>query len=158
MEKKGYTIYSVITTLLEEVALAAVVIWLLPRFEINIPLWGLILMMVALGAYDYMTYRFGKRALDKKPIIHPPEVGSMGKAATPLTPKGYVRVGSELWKALATSSIIDKDEEVVIVGIKGLTVLVAPLDNGNHKSNEESKYKTDMDKAKGKSYPYVNGD
>ena len=67
-------------------------------------------------------------------MIHPPEVGSKCKATTPLTPRGYVRVGSELWKASSTSSIIDKDEEVVIVGVKDLTVLVAPLETYNHKN------------------------
>jgi len=61
-------------------------------------------------------------------------VGSKCSAATSLTPEGYVRVGSELWKALATSSIIHKDEEVVIVGINGLTVLVAPVDSSNHEA------------------------
>jgi membrane-bound ClpP family serine protease len=98
-------------------------------------------MMIALGTYAYIAYRFGKRALVKKPMIYPPEVGSMGKATTPLTPKGYVRVGSELWKALSTSSIIHKDEEVVIVGINGLTVLVAPVDSGNHETGGEAKTK-----------------
>ena len=51
MRSKRYLIYSLIITFLEEVALAIAVLWLLPRFGINIPLWALILMLVALGAY-----------------------------------------------------------------------------------------------------------
>jgi membrane-bound ClpP family serine protease len=80
-------------------------------------------MMAGLGAYSYIAYRLGKKALDKKPMISP-DVGSRGRATTPLTPEGYVRVGSELWKASSTNSVIAAGEEVTIVGVKGLTLLV----------------------------------
>ncbi len=132
MKHRGYTVYSVITTLLEELALAAVVLWLLPRWGINIPLWGLILMMAALGACDYITYRLGKKALDKKPIITP-DVGSKCQVATPLTPKGYVRVNGELWQA-KSSSAVDAGEEVVVVGIERMTLVVSPAENDSHAS------------------------
>jgi len=123
MKGKKYTIYSIITGLLEEVALIMVVLWLLPRFGITIPVWGLVLMMAGLGAYEYITYKLGKKALDKKPIISP-DIGSRGRATTPLTPKGYVRVSGELWKASSVGSAIAIGEEVVIVGVERLTLLV----------------------------------
>jgi len=95
-------------------------------------------MMVALGAYDYITYRLGKKALDKKPMISPEAmVGSKCKATTPLAPRGYVRFGSELWRA-SSSSIINAGEEVIVVGIKGMTLLVSPVDNDNHGSKAEA--------------------
>ena len=138
MKGKKYTIYSIITGLLEEVALIMVVLWLLPRFGITIPVWGLVLMMAGLGAYEYITYRLGKKALDKKPIISPETmVGSRGRVTTPLTPKGYVRVSTELWKALSTDSNINAGEEVVIVGIEGMSLFVAPLDKCNHEPNDQ---------------------
>lgn len=123
MKGRRYTVYAIITTLLKEVALIMVVLWLLPRFGINIPLWGLVLMMAGLGAYEYIAYRLGKKALDKEPIISP-DIGSRGRATTPLTPRGYVRVSGELWKASSISSAIAIGGEVVIVGGKGLTLLV----------------------------------
>jgi len=123
MKGKKYTIYSIITALLEEMGLAAVVLWLLPSFGINIPFWGLILMMAGLGAYEYKTYRLCKEALDKKPIISP-DIGSKGRAATPLTPNGYVRVSNELWKASSTGSVVDVNEEVIVVGIEEMTLLI----------------------------------
>jgi len=89
-------------------------------------------MMAAWGAVSYIIYRLGKRALDKKPIISP-MVGSKCTATMPLTPKGYVRVGSELWQASSTGSTIAAGQEVTIVGTKGLTLLVAPLDEDNPK-------------------------
>jgi membrane protein implicated in regulation of membrane protease activity len=140
MKNKNYTAYSVITALLEELALVAVVLWLLPRWGINIPLWGLILMVVALGAYNYITYWLGKKALDKKPIISPePMLGSKCQVATPLAPKGYVKVDGELWQA-TSSSTIDAGEEVVIVGVKGMTLMVSPAKNNNY---HQDKYRHD---------------
>jgi len=131
MKGKKFTAYSIVTSILEEAALASVVLWLLPGFGIDIPLWGLILLMIALGVYSYMTYQLGKKALDKKPIVSP-DIGSRGKVTTPLTPRGYVRIGTELWKASSTDSSIDAGEEVVVIGMQGMTLLVAPFDKGNH--------------------------
>ena len=131
MKHKAYTVHTLITTLLEEAALAAVVLWLLPMFGINIPLWGLILMIAALGAYAWVNYRLGRKALDKKPIISP-DVGSRGQTTTPISPTGYVRVNGELWRA-SSSSTINADEEIVVVGMKEMTLLVSSVKEVNHK-------------------------
>jgi len=137
MRRKDYTIYNIITALLEEAVLAAVVLWLLPQWGINIPIWGLVLMMVALGVYNFITYRMGKRALDRKPTASLEAlVGCNGEAATPLAPKGYVQVKGELWRALSTERNIDKGEEVVVIEIKKLTLLVKPLPNSSCEVSE----------------------
>jgi membrane-bound ClpP family serine protease len=133
MEHKKYVAYSIITSLVEEAALAAVVLWVLPELGINTPLWGLILMMLALGAYEYISYLICKKTLEKKPIVSP-DIGSRGITTTQLAPRGYVKIGSELWKAASTSSnMMDEGKEVVVVGVKGLTLLVAPQDNNKVK-------------------------
>ena len=94
--------------------------------------------MVALGAYAYITYRLGKKALGKKPIISPEAiVGNKSKATTLLAPKGYVRVGGELWRAWA-SSTINAGQEVIVVGREGMTLLVSPVGNDNHGSKVEA--------------------
>ena len=137
MRRKDYTIYNIVTALLEEAVLVAVVIWLLPQWGINIPIWGLVLMMVALGAYNFITYRMGKRALDRRPTASLEAlVGCSGEAATPLAPKGYVQVKGELWRALSTEQNIDKGEEVMVVEIKKLTLLVKPLPNSSCEVSE----------------------
>lgn len=129
MKDRRYTVLVITTTLLEQAALVAVVLWLLPRVAINIPLWGLILMMIALGIYNYVTYRLGKKALVKKPIISP-DIGSRGRTTTPISPKGYVRVNGELWQA-SSSSTIDVGEEITVVGIEGMTLLISPIEKDN---------------------------
>lgn len=130
MKYRRYTAYTIITTIVEEAALAAVALWLLPEFGINIPLWGLIFMMVGLGAYACVTYWLGKKALDKKPIISP-DIGSRGRTTTPISPTGYVRVNGELWQA-SSSSTIGAGEEIAVVGIKGMTLLISPVEKANH--------------------------
>jgi len=129
MKYRGYAVLTIITTLLEEAALVAVVLWLLPRVTINIPLWGLILMMIALGVYNYINYRLSKKALVKKPRISL-DIGSRGRTITPISPKGYVRVNGELWQA-SSSSTIDAGEEIAIVGIEGMTLLIRPIEKEN---------------------------
>ncbi len=84
-------------------------------------------MAAGLGTYSYLTSKLSKEALDKKPVISP-DIDSRGKAATPLTPNGYVRVNNELWKASSVDSTIDANEEVVVVGIEGMTLKIESLE------------------------------
>ncbi len=49
----GRLIIAIVTTLIEEAALAAVVIWCLPHVGINLHVGVLIALMVALAAYAY---------------------------------------------------------------------------------------------------------
>lgn len=130
MKYKRYTAHSIITTLLEEATIVAVVLWLLPRFGINIPLWGLIIMMVALGTYACVSYRLGRKTLDKKPIFSP-DVSSRGRTITPISPTGYVRVNGEMWRA-SSSSTIGAGEEIAVEGMEEMTLLVSPVEKAEH--------------------------
>ena len=136
MKYRRYTVLAITTSLLEEAALATVVFWLLPRFDINIPLWGLILMMLALGVYNYITYRLGMKALVKKPIISP-DIGSRGRTTTTISPKGYVRIKGELWQA-SSSSTIDAGVEIAVVGMEGMTLLISPVERDNHANESDT--------------------
>ena len=129
MKYKRYTLLAIATSLLEEAVLVAVVLWLLPRIAINIPIWGLILMMIALGVYNYMTYRLGKKTLVRKPMVSL-DIGSRGRATTLISPTGYVRVNGELWQA-SSSSIIDIGDEIVVVGIEGMKLLISPAEKND---------------------------
>jgi membrane protein implicated in regulation of membrane protease activity len=121
---------AVTTNLLEEAALVAIVLWLLPRLGLDIPLWGLVLMMTALAAYNYTTYRLGKKALVKKPMISP-DIGSRGRTVTPISPSGYVRINGELWQASSTTSI-DAGKEIAVEGIEGMMLLISPVEEDDH--------------------------
>lgn len=132
MRRKWYIASSIVTALAGEVALVAIVLWLLPLCGVGMPMWGLILLMVAYGVYEYISYRIGSKALGRKPVVSlEAMVGSYGKAATQLVPNGYVQVEGELWRALSTGPNIDKGEEIVVVEVKRLTLIVAHMPNNN---------------------------
>ena len=118
-------IWAIFSTLLEEAALVAVVLWGLPQLDIHIPLPGLIVMMVAWGAISVIIYRMGSHALKRKPVTGlPTMVGSRGKVVSPLAPKGVVRIKNELWEATSAGRKIKAGEEVTVMGQDGLRLVV----------------------------------
>jgi membrane-bound ClpP family serine protease len=118
-------IWAIVSTLLEEAAIAVIVLWGLPRLDLEIPLAGLIAVMVAWGAYSVITYRRGSRALRRKPLGGLPDmVGSQGEVVSPLAPEGLVRIKGELWQAKSASGRMDIGDEVTVVGQDGLKLTV----------------------------------
>ncbi len=125
--KRAYTLYSISRTIFEEAALAAVVLWLLPWFGINIPVWLLIVFMVAWAVYSCFISSLVEKVTDKAAAVGGGAlIGIKCTTTTPLHPDGYVRVGNELWLAHSMSGDIDVEAEVVVVSIKRLTLLVKP--------------------------------
>jgi membrane-bound serine protease (ClpP class) len=118
-------IIAIVTTLMEEAAIAAVVLWGLPKLGVNLPLAVLIAVMVAWAAFAVFTYRKGTRALMRKPVDGLVNmVGSKGRVANRLDPEGMVRIKGELWQASSDGGDIDSGEEVTVVGQKGLKLIV----------------------------------
>ncbi len=128
MSTKGYIIFNIATGLLKGAVLAAIILWLLPLWMINIPIWGLILIVIGFLIYEIVTFRLGRRALERKPVIWADDIiGRCGKATTPLTPDGYVQVQGELWRALSSDTDINEGDDIVVVELNRLTLRVAPL-------------------------------
>ena len=133
---------NVATGLLKGAVLAAIVIWLLPLWGINIPIWGLILITVAFLFYEIVTFRLGKRALERKPSIWSGAlVGCRGIATTPLTPKGYVQVHGELWRALSSDTDINEGDDIVVVEMNRITLRVAPFSETRMEAPAKSRTK-----------------
>ena len=121
----GRLIIAIISTVLEETALAVGVLWGLPKLGVHVPLWILIIVMAAWCAYTVVTYRMGTRALKRETIpglldMH----GSEGKVVSPLVLEGLVRIRGELWMAESVSGRIDTGEKVIVVGQDGLKLIV----------------------------------
>ena len=111
--------------MLEEAGIAAIVLWGLPYLGVHIPLAGLIVLMIAWGAYLVIIYRMGSRALMRKPVAGLGDViGNRGKVVSRLAPNGVVRIGSELWEATSAGRRIKVGEEVTVVGREGLRLIV----------------------------------
>ena len=122
---KPRLIFTILVTLVEEIAVVAFVLWGLPMLGIKIPLGGLIAIMGGLATYGVISYRHGSRALMKKPLIGLSDmVGSKGKVVKPLALEGFIRIGGELWQAKSTDRKIDMGKEVIVVGQDGLKLFV----------------------------------
>ena len=119
-------ILAIFSTLLEEAGLAAIVLLGLPYLGIhNFPLAGLIALMVAWGVLSIFSYRAGSRALMRKPVVGlPAMLDSKGRVVSPLTPKGVIKVGNELWEATSAGRKIKAGEEVTVVGQDRLRLIV----------------------------------
>ena len=118
-------ILAIFSTMLEEAALVAIVLWGLPQLGIHIPLAGLIALTVALAAFAIIIYRMGSRALRRKPVVGLPDmVGSKGKVVSRLAPVGLVKIKDELWEAKSARGRIDNGAEVTVVGQEGLKLVV----------------------------------
>ncbi len=120
----GRLIVAIISTLIEETAIAVVVLLGLPRLGIHIPIPGLIAIVVAWGAISVTLYRIGSRALRREPVISLPVVGSKGKVVSSLVPEGLIRIKSELWVATSAGKKIGIGAEVIVVEQDGLKLVV----------------------------------
>ena len=125
----GRFILAILSTLLEEIALAVVVLVGLPELGIHLPLAVLIALMIGWAVVAVIVYRAGSRALRVKPMAGPEAIiGMKGKVVRPLDPDGLIKIGGELWRAKSAGSRIDTDEEVTVVERNGTMLIVRPGD------------------------------
>jgi membrane protein implicated in regulation of membrane protease activity len=123
-----YTLQAVFSWMLEEILLAAVILWLLPRFfDINMPLWVLAILMLALAVYSGFMYRAGRQTFFIRPKLAAENIiGSQGTVTKPLAPEGYVKVQGVLWKAICHGFELEAGDEVEVIGMEGLRLVVKP--------------------------------
>ena len=134
---RGRLILAIVTTILEEAAMVAAVVWGLPLLGVHIPIWILIVVMIGWAAYTIFTFRKGTRALRRKPVSGLLNmVGSKGEVVNPLVPEGVVRIGGELWAARSAGDRIKLGEEVVVVEQDRLKLTV-------HRSSDVSSEKAE---------------
>lgn len=125
-------VLATLSTLLQEIALVGIVLWGLPKVGIQIPLAGLVALMVALAALAIYIYRLGSRALEKKPVAGlETMVGSRGRVVSPLAPEGTIRISGELWAATSVKKRINAGEEVIVVRQDRLKLIVCRISPDN---------------------------
>jgi len=123
-------IVAIISTILEEIAIVVIWYWGLPEMDIYLSHYVLIAVMVGWLAYSVFTFWFVTRSLRRKLVIGlPTMVGSKGKAVSPLTPVGQVRIKGELWGAESIDRNINEGEQIVVVEEDGLKLMVRRAGN-----------------------------
>ncbi len=128
-------IFAIVSTIIEEIAIVVIVLWGLPEIGVQIPVWGLILIMIAWLSYSVYTFREGTKALKTERVVGLPNmIGTRGKVINALKPEGMVRINGELWVAKSTSVDIESGAEIVVVGQQRLKLEVR---NRNTPDNTE---------------------
>ena len=121
-------ILAIVSTTAEEVAIYSIWRWLLPEFDINLPVPVLIAVMVAWSIFSVSLFIFTTKTLKKQvPVGLPSMIGTKGKVASPLTPEGLVRIKSELWVATTDEGDIKKGDNIEVVGEDGLKLVVRKI-------------------------------
>ena len=118
-------IIAIVTTTLEETAIAAIGFWLLPQIDVHLHPLVVIFVMLAWAGFAVFSYRMGTRALMRRPLYGLEEmVGMRGEVVRRLDPEGMVRIKGETWKAKSAGRAIDVGEEVTVVRQERLRLIV----------------------------------
>ena len=123
MKGGWFLAYALFVSLVEQGVLLFVLLWLLPSAGLRVPLWVTVILAVLLASYSVVLTRFNMRTLGRKPLLSP-DVGAHGRVVSPLAPRGYVRVGNELWEAVSEGPSIAEGEQVAVVRVEGLRLFV----------------------------------
>jgi len=118
-------IWKIITSAFEQAVLVAMLLWVFPLIDINLPLWVLIPTSIVLQAYNVFSYKKSIQALRAQPMLGMPNmVGSRGETVRSLSPDGLVKIRGELWAATAANGSIANGRNVTVVGQNGLKLVV----------------------------------
>ncbi len=125
--KNARLIIAIITSLLDEAIIVALILWGLPKLGIEIPLFGMVLIVMAFAAYAIITFKLGSRILRKKPVPGFTDmVGMEGRSINRLNPKGFVRIQGEIWESRSENGIIKPGIDIIVVDQYGLKLVVRP--------------------------------
>ena len=119
-----YTLFQIPDLILLSLGLAAAVRWWgLPVLAA----YGLVALWIAKDIIMYPILRVAYESGGSSGVdgIH----GALGVVTQPLVPSGYVRLGSELWKAelVPGSETVSVGSAIRVVEVRGLTLVVEPV-------------------------------
>ena len=106
-----------IVSLIDEAIIILIIFFLLSLFDIEMPLWLIITLVLVLSALTLVVYR----ALSKKPLLgFESMIGKSGLTVGPIARKGTIRIGNELWQSETDHEYIEAGVEVIVIGQTGL--------------------------------------
>jgi len=113
-----------------EVAEAAVLIAVLAVVAsfADVPIWLLVGLPLIKATASVIYYVLFLRRAFRRPARGGVEdlIGRVARAATPLRPEGQIKLDGEIWSAQAADGrLIERLDDVEIVGVRGNTLLVS---------------------------------
>ena len=122
---RWHTIYSLISTIIEEIGIAALLLWILPMFGVQAPPWIVAAVLACFAVYSYIMYRVGHPTVLYGGVTGLDSMaGSAGAVETVQQQEIYVRVQGELWKASCPDGELKVGDEVIVTAIDGLSLTV----------------------------------
>lgn len=132
-------IIAVVSTLVVEFAFYVIWRWVLPEFDIQVPLGVLIGVMIFWAVFAVVDFLFVTRILRRQALVGlPTMVGMRGKVRSPLSPEGQVMIKGELWGAKSMDGDIDTGEVVMVVGQDSLQLVVRRAGTGKLRMSNDS--------------------
>jgi len=111
--------------LLDEAGALVLIMLVLWFLEIQIPLAVMIFLTLMVGTFVFIIHVAVIPSFHKKQVTgREGMIGLQGRVVEPLTPVGSINVKGEHWRAMSVDEHIDKDSNVEVVGIDGLTLKV----------------------------------
>ncbi len=125
-------ILAIITSLLDELIILAIVLWGLPSIGIEISKPWLVIIIFLVAVWAVLSFRVGTRALQRKPLAGlPGMVGTRGRVVRALSPVGMVKIMGELWEGRAESGIIEAGTNICVIAQIGLKLVVRPANKND---------------------------
>lgn len=117
----------VLASLLDDAAVALLVLLVLRILGIPISLPIIVFLVLLFAVYAFLMHKAVLPALHRRKITGAEGmIGLKGKVIEPLAPTGTVRIGDEYWKAKSVAADIKAGDEVEVVRVDGLTLIVKP--------------------------------
>ena len=115
----------VLVALIDDVAALVLVFVILWAFDVEIPVYLLVIIGLLAGTFVFIVHRAIVPSLRRRKVTGKEGmIGLSGEVTQALTPQGVIKVNDEYWKAKSVGGDISVGEEVEIVGIDGLKVEV----------------------------------
>ena len=110
-------ILTILVSLIDEAIIILIIFFVLSLFDIEMPLWLIITLVLVLSALTFVVYR----ALSKKPLLgFESMIGKSGMTVSPIARKGTIKIGNELWQSETDHEYIEAGVEVIVTGQTGL--------------------------------------
>lgn len=115
---RWHTIYSLISSAIQEIAIAALLLWILPAFGVKVPPWVVAVVLAGYAVYCYIMYRVGHPTVLRESVTDPDSiVGSTGTVESVVENEVYVRVQGELWKSSCPDCPPKDGDEVIVTAV-----------------------------------------
>ena len=112
---------TIIISLIDDAIIILVLFFVLSQFEIEMPIWLIVTLVLIFSTITYVLYR----ALKKNPLLgFENMIGKSGLVISKIKREGTIKIGRELWAARAEQGNIEKGEEVMVIGQIGLKLTV----------------------------------